>query len=1663
MSTTQGGDVAATTGSPAADVLAALRDWLSAHSSDGTLQLTDDVLGFPLLQPLFGNPALPIGNPRIDLTKPDTIGIAGTVDLLGTSGVTAEISLGSDLSGVTAGLSLTAGDAGPVRLSGILTGLVGAGTTLPPEVPDLGFTGLSFTATPQSGAFSGDATCQIPFRLPFGGDGLQVGTVGLHLEHTADAPATVGVRLDLASAGTLTVTDGFQVSSFALSFHHDDGWGLSGTLSAELLGDDFDLSAALEETATRREFSFTTTAVAAAPVDLAGAGSLGLGSLSVAVVRSLDNTTPEPAAVRLDPQAAYSWSVSAAGHLDLLDQAIVLDGTLTLAGEPGALSLALRPGTDGTGAEVAVSLPGAESVVAHLGLDSLGISRTTADGTSTWTVSAEAVVWFDGLPAGLGTVLPSHRDGELTGTLQLTTGAEAGVVFSVDPVLPVQPFHLPDLQVPGLFTLDLSQARSAVEVGRLEVRWARGGGLDVAADLGIGIPAELNQIFGTGHDVFVVYDETNPDTLQRLALAATTGGSTGSGGPSLSLHPLTSPFTGLILTPVTPDNDDRQATVVVPEVGTFSFVVPSIGVSGDTFSARAAFQREGPLTLPLAPLKWLLRALELQRVNAFIPDHLPLDDVNLYDAVTGLDADGLAGMILTALAQVPGLPQPDETALRDALRTIAATAERLPDRLKPYLDFHVPDAISVDLRVSAEGALLGGVSVNGPGDAPATRTNSVPLRFLLPGLSVTGPLLTGIELWNLQVGEILGGAALLVRADLNVDQFDLLPLAALLALPGTPAGLPDPQQLTRRLIAEQVTLLVVPAALVAAPVFFTDLGVEYRGVEGADLGAHLSFPEPTLDVAGALALYRQFKDFFTSSTAPLDETQFAQQSLDLQLTAGPAYLQLPAYLGGQTYGSRTATSSVSALGSLAHLLNGLKTLRLDELLQALPDDLLHAATTGQPVTLGPLSFSAGYDVATPTGPRPGEVMQRGIEVALHGTADLAGLAGIASGLSICSTTGTDLRMAFVVDAALAGGAVTLELGGSVISPAPGAASGGGVLQFSDSAARLSTPGPVWTPHAFSVEWWMYPTGLANYNQFISGNDVWGSFVFHSTASGEVYCGTDVATRFTPADLPAGTVELNTWQHFAFTYQDGIAILFKNGIQLALKTGMATTAPWTGMRLGIPVQGSQVQGRIAELRVWDHLRPIQEVQASLRQRLTGSEHGLVGYWPLNEGTGTVVHDLGPSGFDGTTTSTSWLPPGADAPPLDPPATGSELVRISGTSTGWLLRGQPYQRQFLSGSVVIDPSRVSLTGKLDLFGDNVVGLKVKGNVAGDITGSTSPGGGSPSFNLSGNGEVDLAGLTLATADVTVTQDALTVSGSWLGRFAFKLGLDSTMSHPRLHGSASGNLMVNPSFGPVWTQLPNGSSVKLADGFNQALIVSLALDLTADEVSGTSLSGKASFTVGTQNFTVSVDLSKVPTTLDALAQQVAQAALTVGTGVFMALFSTAEAWVEGMGRKAFAWAEGQLDQIGETLNHYFQQTPAQIAGLLKSSNYEIDQITQALTGLFGNDHTGLIGTLTGTGFSLNQACNSLASVLDPTGSPYDKARIALQALAYHYSALDQINVLHSFLPDVGSLGTAMKLLNDVSQFDPTSIITAAVNSAYQVTYNAALNAAKAIGLHL
>lgn len=65
-----------------------------------------------------------------------------------------------------------------------------------------------------------------------------------------------------------------------------------------------------------------------------------------------------------------------------------------------------------------------------------------------------------------------------------------------------------------------------------------------------------------------------------------------------------------------------------------------------------------------------------------------------------------------------------------------------------------------------------------------------------------------------------------------------------------------------------------------------------------------------------------------------------------------------------------------------------------------------------------------------------------------------------------------------------------------------------------ATATLPTPFTV-VPTAFTIEWWMNPITTTDYNQRIECNSGgnWGSFTFQTTSKGEVYVGTDMATRF----------------------------------------------------------------------------------------------------------------------------------------------------------------------------------------------------------------------------------------------------------------------------------------------------------------------------------------------------------------------------------------------------------------------------------------------------------------------------------------------------------------------------------------------------------------------
>jgi hypothetical protein len=119
-------------------------------------------------------------------------------------------------------------------------------------------------------------------------------------------------------------------------------------------------------------------------------------------------------------------------------------------------------------------------------------------------------------------------------------------------------------------------------------------------------------------------------------------------------------------------------------------------------------------------------------------------------------------------------------------------------------------------------------------------------------------------------------------------------------------------------------------------------------------------------------------------------------------------------------------------------------------------------------------------------------------------------------------------------------------------------------------------------------------------------------------------------------------------HVAITYDnssvDNNPTIYLDGVPLTLYVGShATGTPLSddGISLGMlnPHGYSHMyhDGWIDEVRMWDTVRTIDELYDN---PLTGSESGLVGYWPMNEGQGTTVYDATANGNDGTMTDLFW---------------------------------------------------------------------------------------------------------------------------------------------------------------------------------------------------------------------------------------------------------------------------------------------------------------------------------------------------------------------------------------------------------------------------------------
>jgi hypothetical protein len=110
------------------------------------------------------------------------------------------------------------------------------------------------------------------------------------------------------------------------------------------------------------------------------------------------------------------------------------------------------------------------------------------------------------------------------------------------------------------------------------------------------------------------------------------------------------------------------------------------------------------------------------------------------------------------------------------------------------------------------------------------------------------------------------------------------------------------------------------------------------------------------------------------------------------------------------------------------------------------------------------------------------------------------------------------------------------------------------------------------------------------------------------------------------------VTTNQWVHVAATRTraSGIVLVFVNGVLEGVGTGNNhALAASTTMSFGGRASRDFFVGQMADLRLWRTVRSQAEIVANMHRRLAGNEAGLVGYYRLDEKSGSTAFDASPS--------------------------------------------------------------------------------------------------------------------------------------------------------------------------------------------------------------------------------------------------------------------------------------------------------------------------------------------------------------------------------------------------------------------------------------------------
>jgi hypothetical protein len=1105
---------------------------------------------------------------------------------------------------------------------------VNTGEPLPDEIPDIQFEYLTLSVTPKEGDFSLTGRAQVEWdKLPFEGSiatNVEFSfTVG-KTESGGTKTTAINARLSLQGTGPADFADDFVMKSFNFIFEYatNQGWKLGGGTTVDIFDNELYLQAGYEDSQTMGKiFQLTTKATPEVKlISLQGIGHYSFSQLDLKINRKKIEGKKDQTYwnFRLDSTLAIDNVFTIAGFLSIFDQ------------EDGRKGLLFNP--DKGTAAAKIDFPGPDSGGVTISLFEAGITKESVE--SGWGFTGTVDVAFTKMPGWMDKLLPSKLNAKLV-------AGKNNVSISALRVTDVMPVELPKIDGEDMGTIYFQ----LTEVG-IAIKPSTG----LVLEAGIGFSQEVNNMLG-GATVFRVYEKGNLLTLARTKFTINQSG--------ISAQILTSPFAGANAVVI---NGESWFNVDFGDYGALRLKMPTFKYDGVTqyFEAGGGAEVTRPLAIPLKPIKMLLEDVKLKAAADALPNSLPIKSVDIVDNKGDFKVDELI-KLLEGAGKMP-------SEIKDVLRETGDLLDRFPDTFKQYLNIVIPEKLEFKFGFSPTGRLTLGLKT---GETPIRVLQAAMVQGIIPM-----PGLNGIELREISLGTIASGSLFQLTIDGHVDTYDFGTLALSLALPTDKSfPLPTSDELQRRLVLKNLFMIIPLQAGVPIPIpiFYDQVGLEYLGIEGVGLQGHIGFPQPEL--SGLPQFFSTLKQFFSDRKYLLDPK--TPPGVDLQFNLGNNYLKTPEYMGSKVLGMKDKPVIVSVWSGLAHAMNFMKTISINELIQAIPiENRVGSADS----SFAFLSFNADWLITTPKEFRDGAYQkmklsdsdkedfiavlptvassstaqssgnEEGLIVFLRGEADLfivkmeavfglaaSGSMGFATGFKLTGTLAQIIEME--INGAVAINAPKVDESGSFSLPEAPALPANDVaelpvgiplaLTFDGSGTYVRVPdhGNLNFSGVFTVEVWVKFSAFIKTWQAVvtKGDDSWRLHRYQNT--NKISFGTSGLSN---GDLASSqTLKAGQWYHIAAVYTGKEKLLYINGeldnsVTAAGTLGTSNYPTMFGENAERP--GRQFNGYISEVRLWNSAQSQEEIQENMYQKLSGQEESLVSCWRFESGYGTTAVDI-----------------------------------------------------------------------------------------------------------------------------------------------------------------------------------------------------------------------------------------------------------------------------------------------------------------------------------------------------------------------------------------------------------------------------------------------------